>query len=282
MFGYLTADRGKLTPEEDAHYHAAYCGLCRSLRERYGLLAGFTVNFDMCFLVLLLQSLYESSEEQGSSVCPAHPIREQSWWKCKFTDYAADMNLLLSVNKLRDDWNDDGNPAALAAASAFSHAYRSAAEHYPRQAAAIENSMSSLRMLEEKRCEDPDATAETFAQMMAEAFVYQDDRWADTLRRFGAALGRFLYLLDACMDLDQDTLRNRFNPFRRYYGLPDNEQRFRDILTMQLGECLFYFDRLPLVLDAPVLKNILCCGLWTAFDNKFGMNRDGDNGIESV
>ena len=61
---------------------------------------------------------------------------------------------------------------------------------------------------------------------MAEVFAYRDDRWSDTLRHFGAALGRFLYIMDACMDLDSDSIRNRYNPFRRYYGLQDNGKRF--------------------------------------------------------
>ena len=104
---------------------------------------------------------------------------------------------------------------------------------------------------------------------MAELFVYKEDRWADTLRHMAHALGRFLYLMDACMDLDSDTLHNNYNPFRRYYRCPDNEQRFRDILKMQLGECVFYFDKLPLVQDAGLLKNILCAGLWARFDRKF-------------
>ncbi len=282
MFGYLTADRGKLTPEENTRYHEAYCGLCRSLRIRYGSFAGFSVNYDMCFLVLLLQSLYEGEEQKGSERCPAHPVHGRNWWKCCYTDYAADINILFSVNKLKDDWKDDGNPAALAAAATFRKAYRNAQDLYPRQAAAVKDSMFALRALEEKRCEDPDAAAETFAEMMAEAFVYREDRWADVLRQFGAALGRCLYIMDACMDLEQDALFDRFNPFRRYYGLSDNEKRFRNILNMLLGECLYYFDLLPLVQDTQILKNILCCGLWTAYDKKYIKNRNGENGIESV
>ena len=71
MFGYLTADRGHLTPEEDARYRAAYCGLCRSLRTRWGRLSGLTLNYDQCFLILLLQSLYEAEERSGKNLLDA-------------------------------------------------------------------------------------------------------------------------------------------------------------------------------------------------------------------
>ena len=39
---------------------------------------------------------------------------------------------------------------------------------------------------------------------------------------------------------------------------------------LQLGECLFWFDKLPLIRDEQLLQNILCVGLWLAFNQKFG------------
>ena len=143
----------------------------------------------------------------------------------------------------------------------------------------MERSIHRLREIENKKLEDPDAAAETFAEMMAEVFVCEEDRWCGTLRGLGAALGRFLYILDACMDLEQDTARGRYNPFRRYYGAQENKTRFLDILEMLLGECLFYFDKLPLVTDAGLLKNILCFGLWGEFEKKYDTVKDNPYGI---
>ena len=51
---------------------------------------------------------------------------------------------------------------------------------------------------------------------------------------------------------------------------------------MLLGECLLYFDRLPLVEDVGILKNILCLGLWTQFNQKFDIDKDDEHGIGSV
>ena len=52
------------------------------------------------------------------------------------------------------------------------------------------------------------------------------------------------------------------------------DRRFRDILKMQLGECVFYFDKLPLVEDVGLLKNILWAGLWSAFNRKYGKRKE--------
>ena len=98
----------------------------------------------------------------------------------------------------------------------------------------------------------------------------------------GAALGRFLYITDAAMDLDSDTARNRYNPFRRRYGCADNGEFFRSVLQMLLSDCLCSFDRLPLVTDADILKNILCMGLWTEFNKKYQTDKEKENGGGSL
>ena len=77
MFGYLAADPSRLSPEELARYKACYCGLCRSLQERHGTLSRLTLNYDMTFLVLLLQSLYEPEEQRGDETCLIHPFRSR-------------------------------------------------------------------------------------------------------------------------------------------------------------------------------------------------------------
>ncbi len=282
MFGYLTADRALLTPEENARYKAAYCGLCRSLRKRYGQPAGLTLNFDQCFLILLLQSLYEEKETGGEGACVVHPVKRQPWWQCRFTDYAADMNIALSYLKLLDNWEDDGSLSAYAAASALKPAYSRVRSLWPRQCAAMERSIHDLREIEKNNQEDPDGAAETFARMMAEIFAVQEDRWTPVLRELGAALGRFLYITDAVMDLDRDTVRGSYNPFRRRYGREDNGEFFRDVLQMLLAACLSAFDRLPLVEDAGILKNILCSGLWTEFQKKYQTDKDKDDGVGSL
>ena len=127
-----------------------------------------------------------------------------------------------------------------------------------------------------------DGAAETFAWMMAEFFAFQEDRWAPVLRQFGANLGRVLYIIDAAMDLDRDTLRGSYNPFRRRYGREDNGEFFRDVLQMLLGACLKAFDRLPLVEDAGILKNILCSGLWTEFYKKYQTVKEKNDGVGSL
>lgn len=276
MFGFLTAATGSLSEEQLARYKACYCGLCRSLQERHGQLSRLTLNFDMCFLVLLLGSLYEPEEQTGEDSCIIHPLEKRTWWRSEISDYAADMNVALAWLKCRDNWHDDGDLGALAASGVLKKAYDSVCARYPRQCGAMESAIRELCEIEKSNSEAADAASAAFGRLMGEVLVYKEDRWSDVLRRMGNALGQFIYIMDACMDLDSDTFHNRYNPFRRYYGL-DNEQRFRDILKMLLGECIRAFDVLPLVQDADILKNILCSGLWAGFDKKY--NRKGPSDV---
>lgn len=281
MFGYLTAQTELLTPEQLARYRACYCGLCRSLKDRHGQLGRLTLNYDMCFLVLLLDSLDEPELRQGEEPCIAHPRTARAWQRTENSDYAADLTVALAYNKCLDDWHDDASPLALAETAALKRSYRKVQALWPRQCEAIEQGLRALGELEKNGEADPDAAAACFGALMAELFVRREDRWAPQLRSLGGALGRFIYILDACMDLDKDALLGRYNPLRRRYGMK-NAAAFRDILKMLLGDAVRAFDALPLVQDAGLMQNILCAGLWAAFDKKFGSEEGTAHGSGSL
>lgn len=281
MFGYLVADTGHLTEDDSLRYRAAYCGLCRTLKDRHGTVSQLTLNYDMTFLVLLLSSLYEPEERTGEGRCLPHPIDKRRWVRTEMTEYAADMNVALAYLKCLDDSEDDHSLAARIEALFFKGAYDRVCEKYPRQCGAISDALLKLHELEKENCENVDETAACFGALMAEIFVKDEDRWSEVLRRFGMSLGRFIYIMDACMDLDEDVKKYRYNPLRRYHG-EENEELFRDILRMTLGECVYFFDVLPLVQDVNILKNILCDGLWQEFNKKYTSRKDAPDVSGSV
>ena len=48
--------------------------------------------------------------------------------------------------------------------------------------------------------------------MMEELFVYRKDVWEKTLRKIGFFLGKFIYLMDAYDDLEEDKKKHCYNP----------------------------------------------------------------------
>ena len=77
MFGYITIQKPELKIREFTSISGSYyCGLCRSLRLRYGLKGSLALNYDMVFLAALLTGLYEG-KRAGSHA----PLRASPVWK---------------------------------------------------------------------------------------------------------------------------------------------------------------------------------------------------------
>lgn len=269
MFGFVAANTAKLSKTQYARYKACYCGLCHALKEKYGFAAKLGLTYDMTFLVLLLNSLYEPTEYHAEARCTVHPVKKQAYWQSEISEYAADMNVLLAYLNCRDDWKDDADILKLAESAALKKAYVSISERYPRQSAAIKEGMARLDEIEKSRELLPDAASRAFGMLMAELFVWREDHWSVHLRRLGMALGQFIYIMDACIDLKDDKRNYKYNPLIGLYGRLDEEEHFRDILEMLMADCVRSFDALPLVQDADILKNILCLGVWNKFNKHY-------------
>ena len=262
MFGYVVADQGSLTQVQLTRYRACYCGLCRAIEQRHGQLSRLSLTYDMTFLVLLLDSLYEPERDDSAARCIAHPVRKQLQRISKYTQYAADMNVALAYYNCLDDWTDDRNGVKLAYAKVLRPKYRRIKERWPDQCTVIEESLREFGNLERERSPDLDRTAGLFGRLMAALFTPERDRWRETLEQVGDTLGRFIYVMDACLDQTSDQKHGRYNPiseFERVNGAFDAGLT----LTMLIGDCSMAFERLPLEQDLDLLRNILYSGVWS-------------------
>ena len=149
MFGYVAANLHDLSEAEQRRYRAAYCGLCHALHERFGNLSRFSLTYDMTFLTLLLGSLYEPEERAGQMRCVLHPAKPHQYVRTQFSDYAADLSVVLAYHKCLDDWHDDRNPAARGYAALLAQSYRAVATRLGRQCAAIEGGLADIARIEE-------------------------------------------------------------------------------------------------------------------------------------
>ena len=278
MFGYVIANSEIMSEEDKKRYKSVYCGLCKTLKERHGQTGRMTLNYDMTFLILVLNSLYEPAEHCGEERCMIHPATRHDYLKTEITEYASDMNVALSYLNLLDNWHDEKNIFSLIYALKLKKKYRQIEKRYPRQCAAMESCIKRLSALEAAREYDPDASSRLFGELMGEIFVLYDDRWSNTLRAMASSLGEFIYLMDAVIDLNKDMRKHRYNPFIKLKTDGRNDDYFKDILTMLIGNCTMEFEKLPLVEDVSIMKNILCSGVWIRYDleNAKKERRKGD------
>lgn len=264
MFGFVVARQDALSEEELARYKQVYCGLCRRLGERYGQLSRLSLTYDMTFLTLLLQSLYEPEETGGIRGCAAHPVRRRAWSASEATDYAADMTVALMWHKCRDDWQDDHAPRARVYEALLGGAYHQVRERYPRQCEAIERCMRDTAEAE-KQPGSGGAVCQIFGQLMGEVLVWREDVWSGALRQLGLWLGQFICLMDAAVDYDRDVKRGRYNAVQALGQTPES---VRETLMVLIGRATEVFERLPLEQDLGLMRNILYAGVWQQYNSR--------------
>jgi len=263
MFGYIQVNPSDLSEGEKERYHAAYCGLCRTLGERHGIFSRLSLTYDLTFLTLLLTSLYEPSETAGKSRCIVHPAKQHSYMTNRFTEYAADMTVALSYFKCMDDWKDEKKSSRRVYATVLSSAYENVKSQYPNQCGCIESCIASLSDMEHGNIKVPDSAANCFGKLLEVVFVPEKDHWEPYLRQIGYHMGRYIYLADAAVDYDKDLKKHRYNPMRTLTSTPEE---MRPVLMNVLGEASAAFEHLPLCQDVNLLRNIMYSGLWSKYN----------------
>ena len=121
MFGYVRAATSVLSPEDARRYQGVYCGLCRTLGERYGRRVQMILNYDFVFLAMLLAQPGPESDFPLCT-CPAKPWKKKACWTVNpALEAAADASVILTWWKLQDsirdgDWKERaaGKTACLA------------------------------------------------------------------------------------------------------------------------------------------------------------------------
>lgn len=266
MFGYVLVDKQELKFREFDVYQSWYCGLCRTLKRRGGLWGQMTLTYDMTFLILLLHGLYEPEERCGQCRCLAHPTRKHCTRIDEFTEYAADMNLLLMYYKCMDDWQDEKKLSRRLYAGLLKGKCREIEGRYPEKAKAIADGLTELSRLEQERCGDLDRVSGCFGQLMGHILAFRQDLWEKDLRGMGFYLGKFIYLLDAYEDLEKDRTSGNYNPLAEFSAEEGFEARIFSILEMMMAECASRFERLPILENADILRNILYSGVWSRYE----------------
>ena len=105
-------------------------------------------------------------------------------------------------------------------------------------------------------------------EMLGEIFAWKQDEWYDELKTLGFYMGKFIYLMDAYEDLDSDEKHNSYNPLLllREEQDKDFEVLVRLMMTSMMSECAKSFERLPILLHADILRNILYSGVWSKYE----------------
>lgn len=266
MFGYIIINKGDMKFKEFDVYHSYYCGLCRALKDNYGVSGQLSLTYDMTFLSILLTGLYEPKTKEYTVKCVAHPFEKHLVRQNEFSDYAADMNILFTYYKCMDDWHDDKKLTKLGYGQLLKKGYRKLYHHYDEKVHKIDRLMKKLSQAEQKQTTDIDYMAGLFGEIMGEIMTPRQDEWQESLHKLGNYLGKYIYLLDAYEDIEEDIKKHRYNPLISKYENPDFDEEIKTILTMMMAECCKEFEKLPIIEHVEILRNILYSGVWYRYE----------------
>lgn len=270
MLGYIVPDKPELKMKEYDLYSGYYCGICKSIAKRYGQVPRLVLNYDSVLLALVIASLFSDQEKASLERCPVHPMKKRLIIsEANGIDYAADMMLLLANFKLLDDCLDEGGIKANAGAALLKSSYKKLVKIHPEKCRVIEEKLKELHQLEQENCESLDQAAEPFAKLMEEVFVPEIFRGQDEterlLRLVGYHLGKWIYLIDAYDDIEENRKKGTYNPLLSGDGKEDDREsmvpRVGFNLHYYLSELTSAWEQLKTEKNRALIDNIIYGGL---------------------
>jgi hypothetical protein len=261
-------------------FRSYYCGLCKSIKKNIGNLPRFTLNYDMTFLAVLLDSLKDERTAYEKQVCMAHPTKK----KVVIVDndaikYAAYFNTILSYYKLMDNYADDSSLKSLI----LTYALKPYMKNYPAEILSVKAEVEKkLRVLSDIEASPAGRTVDEISHPFADLTGYILSEYSDENREelywLGYNLGKWIYVIDAYDDLEKDMLGKKFNAIEAVLntsksGFAELSEevgvRVDFLLTTCARQCMACLDKLPLRKNEELLHNILQYGLMEKIDKVF-------------
>lgn len=296
MFGYIGINKPELKIKDFERYREYYCGLCHSLGNHYGLLGQISLSYDATFAAVLLSALYEPETYRMQSGCVLHPVGKKKYLSNQFIDYVADMNVLLTYYKCEDDWNDEKSLVKLGYGATLKKQAKQVESRYPGKAIAIKSALNIIYKLEKAHDTNIDKLSNAFGDIMSEILDISSkdldardknkygDMWKAELKILGFNLGKFIYIMDAFDDVEKDMKKGSFNPFMdRYKACLKDELAMREfeayvekLLMMCASDMAKSYERLPIIHETAILRNIIYSGIWMRFVSVCKERRTGN------
>ncbi|MCR5101400.1 MAG: DUF5685 family protein [Butyrivibrio sp.] len=280
MFGYISINKPELKFREYDIYKSYYCGFCEVLKDNFGRSGQLTLSYDLTFMIMLLSDLYDKEPDATYSRCIVHPAHKHQVRKNEFTEYAAEMNILLAYYKALDDWSDDRDRLNFLFAGILKNKVKTISAKYKDKSSLMSTNLEKIHNCEKTNDQNLDKVSGYFGEIMASIFSPYEDIWTPALKQIGFFLGKFIYIMDAYDDIEKDIKAGSYNPLINIYN--DKSVNFDDycfqILTMMMSECSKAFEKLPLIENADILKNIIYSGVWVHAERiKAGRNNIKQN-----
>lgn len=239
-------------------------------------------------------------------------IKKKTVIRNRAIDYAGDVMLILAWYKLADDAADEGKAYAKPVMLMMKRIFRRLNSLYPELCSSVKCHLSALSALEREKCASIDMAAEAFSKIMEDIFteglraVYgseppqqtspgadhsdygisgasgmQDEPCGfaspgndtrELLARAGYHLGKWVYMIDAVDDIEENIESGAYNPLLFRFGFNaanETADEFRARIEPDLRFNLYHYlamlsrctDSLDIRKNAGIIENVIYFGL---------------------
>lgn len=274
MFGYVRIAKPELKVKEYETYKAVYCSLCRELGRTYGLWSRFTLSYDFTFLALINMSLSAGCDPIERKRCVFNPFKKCNY--CKSNEklkMPAAAAMIMSYYKLTDNIKDEKGIKKLGficLKPLFAHARKKASKSYPAIEQIVHEYIEKQDALEKQNCSSLDMAADPTAYALGKILTEcSDDKVQKRiLDRIGYCIGRYIYILDAACDLEEDIKSGSYNCLKSEFS-GNREEFMKKRILPQLYVCSNEAGKAFELLDVKKYKSILGNIIYLGLEDTF-------------
>ncbi len=270
VFGFVTVDKSEMLGKDFDAYKAIYCSLCKQLGKEYTFLSRFILSYDCTFYAVMALSLEDSCSGFCTGRCKFNPLKKCNYLKSneESLSKAAALSIISVYYKLVDNIADGGFFEKLLCYSLmpfFSVWHKKAKKKFPE----IESAVAQMSKAQfEAECDTScsiDKAADPTATMLSKVLqiLTDNEEKRRILSAYGYFLGKWIYLIDAANDYEDDVKKGNFNPYVIAYG-DDKSTHLKEInasLDHCLSECLLSYNLLEIKRFDRIIENLLFYGL---------------------
>lgn len=218
MVGYLKPDFKGVPKEYKKEYKSFYCGLCKALKRQYNYIGILSLNYEITAFLILLSGLREEKNKVFHGSCTITPFIPVAYIDYFQDDLicAANLSILIAHYEIKDNLQDVGglkwNVINKFMAKKVSKSINSLQDNFMN----IDNAIYSYYKTEKDGStkfqdilECDGNLIESFLSVLIKNY---DEESADLLLELANLLGQWIYLIDACDDLEDDIKNDNFNP----------------------------------------------------------------------
>lgn len=275
MFGYIRPLKPDMLIKDFDAYKAVYCSLCKQLGRDYGVFASLILSYDATFYAILSMSVRGECNSYKKGRCKFNPMKKCNYCqsKSKALEDAAALSVASFYYKIADDRADGGffKKLAVALVKPFAKRWR---KKLLKNGGGFFDEIFSDMLTEQFKAElNPECGIDMAANPTANALsrlcvgMSEDKMQQRVLESFGYHLGKWIYLMDAADDLDDDIKKGGFNPFAKEFALCgdyDKEkisQQCNSVINESAAMLLNSYNLIELKGNQRILENVVTLGI---------------------